>query len=452
MTRFSQVLRSHQVRIGALSSLFLASFLLTSLPASGSLGASEGSVGRAIIERASYPALWDGTVLGGAGVQRLIADAEAAQFVIVVESHNDHATPLITLDLFRQLSEREGFRFLAIEQDPLGMEAASSPSVRGSRSAITAHACRYPYSFTFATDEELALLEQVGRMSSAGSPIWGIDQLFGASAALEELAHTAQDGPAKMLAQSLLAQATEWERWREPATAHYLSSQATELTSRFAELKELMQPAPGTRTAELLELLQVSARIYSYYTRAREPDDVGAPLGLLNNWAREEWMKHRFMQNYRAAQDAGDDHPRVLVKAGYWHSVRGLGPGNVFTLGTFLHEFAIANGAKALTVQILPIREWWPSHEQVEPAYRALLAPDALTRATLVDLRPVRQHLHMGRSFGLTGEDLVQFRSLVFGVDYAFFVPSRAGSDALAKCRAAASEVTADRKQRNRGR
>ncbi len=121
----------------------------------------------------------------------------------------------------------------------------------------------------------------------------------------------------------------------------------------------------------------------------------------------------------------------MLVKVGYWQSVRGRGPGNVFTLGNFLHEFAIANGSKALSVQLLPLREWWPDHASVDPEYKVLLDPRAMNRASLVDLRPLRAHFHMGESFGLEGAALHAFRDLIFGVDFAMFVPSRRGSYTL---------------------
>ncbi len=67
------------------------------------------------------------------------------------------------------------------------------------------------------------------------------------------------------------------------------------------QLRQAMAPRGGTRAEELLNALQTSANIYSYYRKARELDEVGAPFGLLNNWVREDWMKHRFMHHYREA-------------------------------------------------------------------------------------------------------------------------------------------------------
>lgn len=377
-------------------------------------------------------------VLGGPGADRLVQEAKSAQFLILIESHNDHSTPLLTADLFRQLHLAHGFNYLAIEQDPFGMEAASDRSRRGQLDRIAAYARSYPYSYTFSTDEELQLLATAGRLSKARTqPIWGIDQAFGATALFEELLVLSRTTDARRIAQALLrdARAAEQKRnadgLRDQGNHHFLATGEPDLLRRIERLRQAMAPKVGGRAEELLNSLQTSAEIYSYYRRADELDESGAPLGLLNNWVREDWMKHRFMHHYRAAERAGDRQPRVLVKAGYWHSVRGRGPGNVFTLGNFLREFAIANGKKALSVQVLPLREWWPDHASVDPEYRVILAPDAMDRASLVDLRPLRAHLHSGNSFGLEGGALRTFRDFVFGVDFALFLPSRPGAYTL---------------------
>lgn len=401
-----------------------------------------------IVARASHPIEWNGRSLAGPGAERLVEAAADAQFMILIESHNDQATPLITADLFRKLNQAHGFNYLAIEQDPFGMESASSPPLRGRLDLIAAYARSYPYSFTFSSDEELQLLAEAGRISSAGDqPIWGVDQYFGATAPLEELLREAPPGEALTLAAALLdeARALETRRdakgRRDQANHHFLSSNAAAKADRLAALREAMAPTQGSRADELLNGLQTSAEIYSYYERAKERDRSGAPLGLLNNSVREDWMKRRFMRHYRAAEASDGERPRVLLKAGYWHAVRGRGPGNVFTLGNFLHEFAIAKGAKALTVQVVPLREWWPSHDRIDPPYRVLISPDALDRPTLVDLRPLRAHLHMGQDFELAGADLTQFRDLVFGVDYALFMPSRPAQYELTRCSVDAAGV-----------
>ncbi|QYU70917.1 hypothetical protein J4558_12735 [Leptolyngbya sp. 15MV] len=418
-----------------LSFLFLACLTLRAEPAAAQ---ETTRTFVEIISRARLPISFEGGMLSGPGAARVIEAADSAQFVILVESHNDHATPLITGDLFRQLNEAYRFKYLAIEQDPFGMEAASTNGRRGRLDQIAVHACKYPYSYTFATDEELRLLAMAGTISNARiQPVWGIDQVFGATAPLEELFRISRGTRAGLLVQELLldARASEEKRdeegRRDQQNHHFLASGEFELLQRFKQVRKEMKPEAGTRAEALLDALETSAEIYSYFNRARELDETEAPIGLRNNWVREDWMKAQFMHHYRAAQAAGDPQPKVLVKAGYWHTVRGRGPGNVFTLGNFLHEFAIANGQKALSVQVVPLREWWPNHASVDPEYRVLLESKSMHEATLVDMRSLRAYLHAGQTFSLEPAELRRFHDLVFGVDLALFIPSRAALHTL---------------------
>jgi len=416
----------------------VAAFLSLTAPAAGQPQQMAASAAE-IVKRATFPLTLDQTALGGPGADILMTGMNGAQFLIVIESHNDHITPVVTGALFKALHERHGFNYVAIEQDPFGMEAASAPSRRGRLRSIAEHVRAYPYSYTFATDEELQLLADAGRISTGSwNPIWGFDQAFGATLPLEELRGLAEPGPARAAVERLLADARLLESRRteagirDQAKNHFMTSDEDGILTRLAGISEVMKPAPGSRAAELIEGLRSSAEIYSYYDPKPPLDATGTPRSLLNNTVREDWMKRRFMRDYRMAEAAEGAMPKVVVKAGYYHTARGLSDHGVFTLGNFLHEFAISNRSKAVSVQVLALREWWPTHDKIEPHYRVLLDPGAMRKTSLVDLRPLRAHYQSGERFGLQGSDLRQFRQLIFGVDFALFIPSKPGARTLA--------------------
>lgn len=391
-----------------------------------------------IVQRHSLPlALIDGQ-LSGPGADLLLRSAGEAQFAIVIEPHNDHVTPLVTRALFHALHDRHGYNYVAIEQDMLGMEAASSPARRGRLSKIADHARTYPYSYTFSTDEELQLLADVGSLSTGRwKPVWGFDQLFGATLPLEELHGLAASPAARAAVGRLLMAARRTEGLkdkhgnRDQAKGHFTSGQSAQILSSLEEISRLMNPAPGSREAELIAAIRSSAEIYSYYDPKPPLDAVGTPRGLLNNTVREELMKRVFMRNYRMAEAADQSQPKVVVKGGSYHTLRGLSDNGVYTLGNFLHEFAIANGSGAVSVQVLALREWWPTYDKMDPVYRALLPSGTMDRGTLVDLRPLRAHFHAGEWFGLQGMEARKLRQLVFGMDFALFMPSKPGAHSL---------------------
>ena len=398
----------------------------------------------AIVARHSAPLSFERGRIAGPGAERLFEAAGDAQFVILAEyvSHIDHATPLFMAALFAELQRRAGFQYIAVEQDPVGMELLSTAPVRGELERIAQTARRYPYSVTFINDEELRLFAEVGRRSAGGwRPIWGIDQAFGTALPLEELVRLAPDPAAAAEAQALLDEARrrevlvpdfgDWRGTRDFETGHLISRDSVRLLPRYARLRELYRPAPGGRADILIRALEESAEIYSYYQRHRELGALGEPLGYYNNSVREQLMKDQFLANYRAAQAADGRLPRVLVKAGANHLVRGRNRTNVHTLGNMLHEFAIVNGMEAITIVMLPIRPEWPNFEAVPPELQALLPSRNLSGATLVDLRPLRNHLHAGQRFGLEADALANLRELAYGMDFALFLPSAPGSFAL---------------------
>lgn len=394
----------------------------------------------AIVQRHSAGLTFEQGRISGPGAEVLFEAAGDAQFVMLAEyvSHVDHATPLFMASLFTELQRRAGFEYIAVEQDPYGMEHLSTAPVRGDMARITQTARRYPYAITFINDEELQLFAHVGASSTGGwRPVWGFDQVFGATLPLEQLVALAPNREAREAAQALLDEVRrsetlvpdfgDWRGTRNFESGHLMARDAVEMMPRLARLRQLYAPAPGTRADALIGGLEASAEIYSYYQRGRELGAQGEPLALYNNTIREQLMKDQFLADYRHAEAADGRRPRVLVKAGSNHLIRGRNRTNAFTLGNMLHEFAITNRMRAITVVMLPMRESWPSFAEVPPEIQVLLPSRDLTRPMLVDLRPLRNHLHRGQRFGLDGEALATLRDLVFGMEFALFLPSSPG-------------------------
>jgi hypothetical protein len=148
------------------------------------------------------------------------------------------------------------------------------------------------------------------------------------------------------------------------------------------------------------------------------------PVGLRSNVGRETWMKARFLREYRAAERRDRRQPKVIYKAGSFHVTRGLTRAGVFTLGGLMHEFAEVNGSQAISIQLIPAGTWYRKPEDLSADYRVLHQPFDLRRGSIVDLRPLRAHLHAGETFGLTPDERRAFRALIFGLDFMAFLPS----------------------------
>ncbi len=342
------------------------------------------------------------------------------QFVSLGESHNNRDVPLFTSALFRMLSENHGFGYLAIESGstmvtPLGR----APRV-GNADSVRAYARRYPNGLQFTSDQELDMIAEIGRLSrAAGTRVWGVDQEYGGLHMLERLVALAQSPQSRTLAERVTVRAREYDAERHrTGDTRYISRMAK--TADFDSLKEVFRAATGSEAAYLIDALQTSHRIYQNNIFARE-----RMSGYESNREREELMKTRFLEFYREAQRAGVNSPRVLLKLGHWHIIRGLNWGRQFTLGDFAANLARANDQKALSIALYlnndsgnyGVLKQYPDYE---PFARAAL-PNGWT---LLDLRPLRPFVQAGR-IRLNAEQ----ERIVLGFDLALLISNTAAAD-----------------------
>jgi hypothetical protein len=180
----------------------------------------------------------------------------------------------------------------------------------------------------------------------------------------------------------------------------------------------------------LVQSLEISNRIYTFNVAAGR----GELTGYRANLDREQYQKRLFMENYRAAQRAGDSLPRVLLKFGSGHGARGLSRTNVYTLANFIDEFATANGTEFFNLVAWLVNkpgDYWSITE--EKGYGPLGRAGSTNEWTIVDFRPMRPLAHAGRLRGLSTE----LRSAIFSYDAVLLIGSgtRGTYDALLAAR-----------------
>lgn len=316
----------------------------------------------------------------GPGADFLLAQTAKAQFVLLGETHHDRDLPLFAGALFGRLQREHGFRYLAVELDPLAIDAVNG--YRGDLSKIAALSKRYPTHIGFSADPDLRLLAEVSKGSRPGDPVlWGLEQAQGATRYLEELVTLAPNAATRATVQQLYEEAKAKET--RTTQGAFLHDDPTTLP-RLQALEGAFDAKPGSRADRLLTGLINSAEIYSYNRRA----GAGERVGLYNNTEREALFKRHFMEAYRPAARGGAK-PKVMFKFGGWHMYRGRSPGGAFTIGNFAHEFAIANGMEAYGLSVLPVGEGYQSLKDI--AWLTPLFPDGAPRTPVVlDLRPLK--------------------------------------------------------------
>lgn len=368
----------------------------------------------------SYPLSLAGNALRGPGADFLRKKVANAQFVLIGEEHNVKQVPEFSAALFAMLHECCGFNYLALESDPISAHIASLPPLKENVELLRDYAAKFPNAFTFATDEELAMIASAEKASLAKTDsVWGLDQSFGVLHALEALRILPGVNGKSALFQELLADSQNQDSKRVVPDKHYMEMVKLE---DLEKLRHEILPQPHTEADFILSNLISSSRIYSNYTRGAR----GEPTGYLSGLEREEQMKQLFLRGYSSAQAAGEKNPKVLLKLGHWHVFRGLGPSGLQTLGDFATEFAVANGYIAFNIAVFihgspnkwrEIGEW----KGMKP-FAMAASP---TEWSVIDFEPIRKAVFTGE-LGTLSPTMLRY---VFGFDAALIIANGSPAD-----------------------
>ena len=368
----------------------------------------------ALLAAHTRPFAYTAEGLSGPGADFLRSRTAGSQFVLLGESHMDHATPVFAGGLFAFLHDTHGFRHLVVEQDPVAMEDTLAPERRGDADKLAAHAKRHPTLFEFDSDEDLAFLAQVGRRVAGPDAIWGVEQTTGAARYLEELAALAPNAAAKAKAEELLAAANAADPGPK-YSVNWLANLGT--PARLEELAAAFAAPADSRTGRLIAGLLKSAEVFGYYTRA----NAGEYVGLYNNTVREEVLKANFLRRYHAAARDGA-LPKALFKFGSNHLYRGRNPTQAYPIGNLAHEFAIVNGHDACGLYVMPLGPGYASYKDFPAWLQPFLPPVEPTEPVIVDLRPLRPYQRLFRE-GLDPKHVEDYRTFVNGYDALVLLP-----------------------------
>lgn len=365
----------------------------------------------ALLAANRFTGTWTQAALAGPALDFLLRNAADAQFVAIGEEHNVAEVAQFTDFLFGKLHERYGFNYFADEQDAqLGVDVSRAP-LRGSFAKIAAWRDRYPNEFTFAGDEELQLLADVGRVSTGkANRVWALDQIFGVLHVLDRLAALTDDADSRRRIAALIEAARPYETKRFEEKKRYIAE--VPAPADLDTLAQWFKPRSRREAEFLMAQLTKSRRIYRNWSLAAYEKQV---TGYESNREREENMKQLFMREYRRAERLDGKQPRVLLKLGHWHLFRGQSPGSVFTLGNFVSDLATSNGSQSFAIAIMVNNGAGSDRDLLTNAAWTKPFVDAQEAGawTAFDLRPLRGYAHAGR-LGTLPPDL---RRMIFGFD-----------------------------------
>lgn len=353
------------------------------------------------------PIARDGSgTLSGAAWAALVDDAAAAQFTMVGEQHGAADIADFELQLERALIDR-GYTNAAFEVGPYSTAFAESLIRRQGPDAIRAYLAQPEHGFTlpfFFFRNELPLPGQmVARSPDRLRAIWGLDQEFvGSGPILVDLLR-----PRATNAVQRTVVANFAKRVAKPdAVGGLVASDIDPIAAAF----------PSDRQVKgYVAALRKTVSIYRPFVH-------GGP-GYPANLERETYMKQNFLAEFTSAWKRQKNAPKVFLKFGAYHGMRGFSGTNVPTLSNFLAEWGGAQGFRLANVLVdclggdaMSVGGPQPCESLVGRKTMLGAGSDA-KQISIVDLKPLRAQL--GAMKDLDADS----RQIILAYDYYVSIP-----------------------------
>jgi hypothetical protein len=334
----------------------------------------------------------------GAGWDLLVAEARDARFTLIGEEHGVAETAQLATALFTALRP-SGYSRFAIELSPVIAQDVEAAARRNGLKGIVDF-LQDPGTFTFYNmREETQFLADVIK---AGPPdervIWGLDrEIFSDRYLISRLESKVPTRARPVF--NRLKEASTNAKERNDRTGNpddlFLLAEDPALVSAL----RAVWPAPDAESAAIMRTLEESLAIET-------AERTGGMWPYMQR--RTQWMRSNLAALLNGDQGRKTS-PRILMKAGYSHMIRGANYFNFFDIGAMADEVAALTGDRAFHILVLP----GPGSRQAVPgpnrSFRAVPSDDVdemragdqrLTRVLsnanaagheVIDLRPLRR-------------------------------------------------------------
>lgn len=327
--------------------------LIAAAPAAGafahqskpSAAADDRLIARAVETRRRLD--FDGARFSGAAYEWLVSQGRSAQFFLLGEEHGIAENPRLAAQLFGDLVPA-GYSRVAIEiSPPMAFEidrALQRGGADGVRALFADEGARVAF---FGMREEVEWLAAARRSVPGNTPmLWGADYEVAADRKLiARLVDKRKPAAAQRALEALAA--ASGASWAEYARTRDLTR-----TLGFAGDPALVRavreawPRRDAETDWILETLEETQEINRLWVSRQ---------GLASNQRRAALLRRNFLRHWHAERRAGRS-PRVMLKFGSSHMVRGLTGVQTFDLGTLVPEIAAIEGRTSFNLLVVPGR------------------------------------------------------------------------------------------------
>lgn len=374
---------------------------------------------------------FDGETFSGPALDRLLAAARDAQFLLVGEEHGIAENPKLVAQLFAALVV-DGYEKLVIEISPPMADildvTIENGGIEGLRDLYATPGGEPAF---FGMQEEAELLAAArASLPDAAEVLWGVDyEVASDRPLLRQLRDMDRPANSNAPLEALIAASnTTWAQYEETGNPQFIFSFSGD-PALVSAVREAW-PDPGNKAIRILDTLQSTLEINQSWIQGR---------GWDSNARRATALRSNFLRHWQQAKQNGNT-PKVVIKLGANHIVRGLNMTGMFDLGTLLPEIAAIEGSRSFSVLVLPgtqsmvavlnptswAYEPKPAKDQYAEGLEALTNATHEDAFTLIDLAALRPMV--GTRIDQYGIDVVR---VVNGFDMLLVMSASTASSEL---------------------
>jgi hypothetical protein len=279
---------------------------------------------------------------GGRGWDWLVQQARAAHFTLIGEEHGVAETAQLSAALFNAL-RGSGYSRMAIELSPIiaqDIEAAARRN--GLKGILDFFALPNTWSPGYLRQEAEFIASVVNGAPKGERVLWGFDrEIFSDRYLISRLEprvpRRARESFTRLKEASTNAEA---RRQQNPGPPFLFSGQDPSIVSAV----RASWPNADRDSDIILRTLEESLAINAVAQTGTAWD---------SSERRAQWMRSALAERLREERGRGSP-PKVMLKAGYNHMIRGANYVNIFDVGSMTDEVAALNGGRAFHIIVLP--------------------------------------------------------------------------------------------------
>jgi hypothetical protein len=277
----------------------------------------------------------------GRGWDWLVQEAREARFTLIGEEHGVAETARFSAALFNAL-RGSGYSRMAIELSPIIAQDIETAARRsGRRGIMDFFAAPDTWSPMYLREEAQFLASVVNATPRSERVLWGLDrEIFSDRYLISRLEARVPRRARESFTRLKEASTNAWARQQQNPGPPFLFTQDPAVVSAV----RAAWPNPDRESDTILRTLEESLAI-----------NTVARTGTA--WAssdrRAQWMRNNLAARLREERGRGSP-PKVMMKFGYNHMIRGANYVNIFDLGAMTDEAAALDGGRAFHILVLP--------------------------------------------------------------------------------------------------